>query len=120
MDKITVFVNRLQKLGIKVRLVGNYPWIYLDSVNGNRVNEKFQANHGFTIAFLPIKKDQELHFTDICETFKIIRKYRKFVWNDEDIKLAYEMGKRNANTNVKDMSSSDWLLYFKDEHPKLQ
>lgn len=75
MDKITVFVERLQKLDIEVKLVGNYPWIYIDYINGKRVTEKFQANHGFTLAFTPIKKGQELKFTDIKEIFKLVRKY---------------------------------------------
>jgi len=75
MDKITVFVERLQKLDIEVKLSGNYPWIYIDYINGKRVTEKFQANHGFTIAFTPIKKGQELKFTDIKEIFKLVRKY---------------------------------------------
>ena len=73
--KIKIFVNRLKKLGIEVKLAGNYPWIYLDKINGKAVTEKFQANHGFTIAFLPIRKNQELKFTDISEIFKLIRKY---------------------------------------------
>jgi hypothetical protein len=75
MDKITVFVERLQKLDIEVKLGGNYPWIYIDYINGKRVTEKFQGNHGFTLAFTPIKKGQELKFTDIKEIFKLVRKY---------------------------------------------
>ena len=75
MDKLTIFVNRMNKLGIDIKLVGNYPWIYIDEINGKRVTEKFQGNHGFTIAFLPIRKDQEINFTDIREIFKLIRKY---------------------------------------------
>lgn len=66
----------MAKLGIKVTMFGNYPWIYLDTVNGKKVTERFYANHGFTISFLPIRKDQEFEFTDITEIFKIIRKYR--------------------------------------------
>jgi len=75
MDKIGTFVNRMKKLGIDVKLTGNYPWIYINSINNKRVIEKFQGNHGFTIAFLPIRENQELHFTDIGEIFKLIRKY---------------------------------------------
>ena len=75
MDKIKVFVERLKKIGIEVELVGNVPWIYLTKINGKLVKEKFQANHGFTVAFYPIRKDQELDFTDIKEIFKLIRKY---------------------------------------------
>jgi hypothetical protein len=75
MNKITVFVERLQKIGIEVELFGNYPYIYIDTINGKRVTEKFQANHGFTLCFTPIKKDKEIEFTDITEIFKLIRKY---------------------------------------------
>ncbi len=77
MEKMVIFINRLEKIGIGVELVGNYPWIYLDKINGVRVTEKFQGNHGFTIAFLPVRVDRELRFTDITEIFKLIRKYRK-------------------------------------------
>lgn len=59
-NKLDIFINRLQKINIVLKLVGNYPWIYIDSINGKKVRETFQGNHGFTIAFLPIKSDQEL------------------------------------------------------------
>lgn len=74
-DIVFIFVKRLEKLGIKIELGCNYPWIYVDYINGKRVTEKFQGNHGFTIAFMPIRKDQEIEFTDIDEIFKLIRKY---------------------------------------------
>lgn len=70
MDKITIFGNRLKKIGIEVKFFGNCPWIYLDTINGKRVTEKFLANHGFTVMFSTTKE-----FTDIKEIFKIIRKY---------------------------------------------
>lgn len=75
MKKIEIFVNRLEKIGIKVKLFGNYPWIYLDAINGKKVQEKFRADHGFTLAFSPIKYGKEHEFTDITEIFKLIRKY---------------------------------------------
>jgi hypothetical protein len=75
MDKITIFVERLQKIGIELKLVGNYPWVYIDYINGKKVTEKFQANHGFTLCFIPIKEDKEIEFTDIKEIFKLVRKY---------------------------------------------
>lgn len=75
MEKLDVFVKRMKKLGIDIQLIANYPWIYLDKVNGNKVKEKYMADWGFTIAFLPIRRDKELQFTDINEIFKIIRKY---------------------------------------------
>jgi len=75
MDMLEVFIKRMDNLGIKIELVGNYPWIYIDKINGKKVKEKFQGNHGFTIAFLPIRKDQKMKFTDIGEIFRLVRKY---------------------------------------------
>lgn len=75
MKNIEIFYNRLKKIGINITLVANYPWIYLDTVNGKKVVEVFEAKHGFTIAFLPIKLGKESKFTDLKEIFKIIRKY---------------------------------------------
>jgi len=69
---ITKFVERLKAIGIEVLLHGNYPWIYLYSVNGNAIKERFMANHGFT-AFMT---HPTTHITNIREVFKIIRKYR--------------------------------------------
>ena len=74
-DKLTVFVDRMKRIGIDIKLAGNYPWIYIRSINDKRVTEIFEANHGFTIAYLPVRTDQELAFTDITEIFKLIRKY---------------------------------------------
>jgi len=71
--KIDTFIKRMAKLGIDIKLVGNYPWIYIDSINGVKVTEKFRGNHGFTLAFLPIRYNQEIEFTDISEIFKLIR-----------------------------------------------
>lgn len=81
MKKINTFVKRLDKIGIKVELVSNYPWIYIRSINGKYVTEKFQGNHGFTVAFSPIREGQELQFTDIGEIFKLLRKYTKSMYN---------------------------------------
>jgi hypothetical protein len=72
---INRLVPRLRKIGIDVELFGNYPWIYLDKVNGIKVKEKFCANHGFTIAFIPLN-DEKMELTDIREIFKTIRKYK--------------------------------------------
>lgn len=77
-DKIGVFVERLKKIGIEVKLTGNYPWVYIDEICGKRVTEKFEGNHGFTLIFLPGRNDSPpSDFTDIRETFKLIRKYTK-------------------------------------------
>lgn len=76
MKKLTRFKDRMLKLNIKLEFVGNYPWIYLDKINDNKITEKFQAEHGFCIGFYPIRINQHFEFTDIKEIFKVIRKYR--------------------------------------------
>jgi hypothetical protein len=75
---INRLVPRLKKIGIEVQLFGNYPWIYLHKVNGNVIKKEdyFHGNHGFTIAFHPIRPGQVMEITDIGKTFDIIRKYR--------------------------------------------
>jgi hypothetical protein len=75
---INRLVPRLKKIGIEVKLAGNVPWIYLEYVNGNRVKKEdyYLGNHGFTIAFYPIKPGQVMELTDIGKVFKIIRKYK--------------------------------------------
>lgn len=65
------FVERLKKIGIKVELFGNYPWIYLDRVNGKKITERFEGNHGFTAFFLQL--DGSAKPTDISKIFKTIR-----------------------------------------------
>ena len=75
-DKIKVFVERLKKIGIEIKLVGNYPWVYIDEICGKKVTETFEGNHGFTLIFLPGRNDSPVsEFTDIKEIFKLIRKY---------------------------------------------
>lgn len=78
MEKLTIFRNRMSRIGINLEFIGNYPWIYLDKVNGHKITEKFQANHGFCIGFQPIRPGQTFDFTDITEIFKIIRKYKNY------------------------------------------
>jgi hypothetical protein len=65
----------MNRIGIDIELFSNIPWIYINSINGKRVTETFEANHGFTVAFLPVRVDKEIEFTDITEIFKLIRKY---------------------------------------------
>ena len=77
-DKIKVFVERLKKIGIEVKLVGNYPWVYIDEICGIKVKERFEGNHGFTLIFLPSRNDSPpSEFTDITEIFKHTRKYSR-------------------------------------------
>ena len=80
MDEVTKFRERLKKIGIEIELKGNAPWIYLESVNGNKVKPEdwLNANHGHCIAWFPktIHDDFKLNWYDIELTFNIIRKYR--------------------------------------------
>lgn len=76
-DKLGVFIERLKKIGIDVKLSGNFPWVYLDEICGIRVKETFEANHGFTVMFLPRRNDSPpSNFTDIKEIFQLIREYK--------------------------------------------
>ena len=68
------FINRLNKIGVDVELIGNHPWVYLDKVNGVLIEETYMAEHGFTAFFEPIRADQKIRFSDRREVFKMIRK----------------------------------------------
>ncbi len=79
MNEVTIFINRLKKIGIELELAGNYPWIYLEKVNGNRVQPEdwINANHGYAIAYSPVRSDQVYSLDhDWKEMFRIIRKYK--------------------------------------------
>ena len=78
MNEIEIFINRLKKIGIELELVGNVPWIYLDKVNGNKIQpEDYNANHGYTVAWYPVRLGKEPHLDrDLKRTFEIIRKYK--------------------------------------------
>jgi hypothetical protein len=73
---IDTFVNRLKRIGIELKLGGNWPWLYIDEINGKRVTEQHAGNHGFTLAFRPIRIDQKPKFTDIEKIFELLRKYK--------------------------------------------
>lgn len=76
MSKVEILLNRLDKIGIKIVLGANYPWIYLFTVNGNKVMENFHANHGYTLGFMPKTKEGEFEFIDSKDLFQTIRKYK--------------------------------------------
>lgn len=77
MNTLDRLIVRLKKIGIEIELAGNYPWIYLEKVNGNRIKKEdfYLGNHGFTIAFMPMSEREYIEITDIKKTFEIIRKY---------------------------------------------
>jgi hypothetical protein len=77
-NELEVLKNRLSKIGIEIELIGNIPWIYLRSVNGNFVKkEDWTANHGYTIAFYGSKTDGISLDSDTSRMFRVIRKYYK-------------------------------------------
>lgn len=75
MSSLEIFQKRLSKLNINLEYSINYPWFYLYRINGKYVTEKFFAEHGFTMALLPIDPKKPIKFINITELFKIIRKY---------------------------------------------
>lgn len=76
MNELQKLKNRLSKIGIEIECFGNYPWIYLDKINGKKVIEKTDdSNHGFNIAWLPVRPKEPLLLANTKEAFKLIRKY---------------------------------------------
>ena len=74
-DQILSLKNRLSKIGVEIELGGNYPWVYLEKINGKKVKEKRHSDHYFTIGFLGIKKQSKPYLSEQNEVFKLIRKY---------------------------------------------
>lgn len=72
MHRLTTFIKRLYAVGYDLKLASNYPWIYIDSINGQRVDKVFMANHGFLIGYYP-KVGEAFQFSDIKEIFDLIR-----------------------------------------------
>ena len=94
-DVISRLVKRLRRCGIEIELVGNYPWIYLDRVNGIRIRqEDFTANHGFNVAWYGIRNGDSIRFAEDPKTIvALIRKYvresklTQMIRDDEDAGL---------------------------------
>ena len=75
MEQLKTLKKRLGRVGIDVEFAANFPWIYLYRINGKLVKERYKAEHGFTIAFLPARRDKPFHFTELNVIFKLIRNY---------------------------------------------
>jgi len=75
MDKLYIFHDRLKKIGIEIQFAANFPWIYLEKINGIKVIETYESEHNFTVAFLPVNINRPFNFTNLEKTFKLIRKY---------------------------------------------
>lgn len=71
MNNLYTFIERLRKLNINIILVSNYPWVYIESINGKIIKETYQS----IIGYFPIKPNQPFRFTNIKELFKLIRRY---------------------------------------------
>lgn len=76
MEKLVTFLRRMNKLGYKLKLEFNFPWIYLSSINGKEIYEKQFSEHCWTICLYPMNK-KEINFINLSETIKLIRKYGK-------------------------------------------
>ena len=72
-DLVSSFVSKLKRIGTEVELFGNYPWIYLDTVNGKKVKERFMGNHGFTAFFLSNDPQSKYTFSDSDKVFAKVR-----------------------------------------------
>lgn len=75
-DRIRDLKCRLEKIGIKIHLVSNFPWVYLDKINGVRLLEKFQSDHAFSVGTIPIRRDQvEVNLSSNKAVFAILNQY---------------------------------------------
>lgn len=75
MENLTKFLNRLEKIGVKLELISNFPWVYINKINDIIVLDKYKSDHGFVIGYQPIKKGNHFQFEDISKIFKLLRKY---------------------------------------------
>jgi len=76
MIEFDVFCNRMKRIGVDLEFGGNYPWIYIDKINGNKVKEKFQSEHGFVVAYYPRKIGEKFKLKHKEELIELIRKYK--------------------------------------------
>ena len=77
MENLIKFVERLKKINVNIKLVGNFPWVYLTEINGKKVVEKSFSDSNWTLGFCPISKDEspDFKFYKLPETFNLIREY---------------------------------------------
>ena len=73
MTTISSFVTRLEKMGISVTLLGNYPWVYLDTVNEKTVQGTYMSDHKFTVFMIATKPGDPDKIMDLSTIFKKIR-----------------------------------------------
>ena len=62
MDEITTKLKAFATKGVTITLAGNYPWVYIETINGKPVTEKHASEHGFVFAVYQLKGG--VRFTD--------------------------------------------------------
>jgi len=72
--RLSSLQSKLSRLGINIEFMFNVPYVYLYSVNGNHVNEKFMSDHRFTVALYKIN-GSVYELLDTRVLFKTIRKH---------------------------------------------
>ena len=119
MNEVVKFRERLKKIGYEIKLAGNVPWIYLDSVNGNKIksDDWTNANHGHCIAWYPVwhKDEIQLNWHDIKLTFKLIRKYGKPIHkynNGIGATLCHDCGVIISEGLTKDMKCEKCKIFY--------
>jgi len=71
-DSLGIFLTRLKNIGISLELFGNYPWMYINTINGKKVKEKYNSDYGFVLGY----GRDNFKFEDLKEIFKLLRKYK--------------------------------------------
>lgn len=70
-NNLDIFVKRMRKLDIEITFISNYPWIYLDTINGKKVTEKLASEHGFVVGLFTLKGG--FRFSDTTKLFEQIK-----------------------------------------------
>ena len=70
---IEKFIKRMKSIGIEINASLNFPWIYIDRINGMAVTEKRFSEHKFTLGFAT---DESMFKDNLDSTFKLLRKYK--------------------------------------------
>lgn len=57
MITVNDFVDEYNAKGISLSCVSNYPWVYLESINGAPIRKKRNSEYGYVIAIYNLKGD---------------------------------------------------------------
>lgn len=75
-ETLTRFIKRMKNIDINILCTMNFPWVYIDSINGIDVTEKYQSKYYFTLGFMGLKENS-FKFANMDVIFNLIRKYTK-------------------------------------------